>query len=151
MLTVLGMASFMVNNAFAQIGWTLEQCRKHWGMERIREIDGTYTFGYGFALRSGSLFEKRVVFDRQGKVTDVTYFSNGNNTEGDGRPPVLDIPALLAIEKGVTWGPDPDQEGTTSRHEYFLGKKDGVALFHARYFSGKVGESLHVLPIDKPF
>jgi hypothetical protein len=64
---------------------------------------------------------------------------------------------LLEKEEGVSWEIDPDMEDNSSRHKFWIGKKDGAAVFHARYFLGKRdangdkwGESLQVLPIESP-
>jgi hypothetical protein len=139
---------FMADAAHAQIGWTLDQCRKHWGREGKDSVEvldpggKTYEFGKEDGIRVD------VALDGQDRVKDVFYMSPGNSV-WNSLPSMLDIPAILAIEKGVIWERDPDM-GYTSRHEYFLGKKDEVAVFHARYFSGKIGESLQVLPIDSP-
>src|SRR5690349_14793685 len=99
LLTLMVLASLV--NAKAQIGWTLDQCRKHWGRETIATYhmgslnDTTYSFGsedYGI--------HKDVTFDSQGKVNDVWYSSNGGG-RWDGKPSLLNIPKLLAREKGV--------------------------------------------------
>jgi hypothetical protein len=149
LLLILTVASLSFANAHAQIGWTLDQCRKHWGRESIATYhleslnDTTYSFGSkDFGIH------KDVTLDSQGKVNNVCYSSNGGDSQG-ARSGLLKIPRLLAREEGIIWERDPD-ESYTSRHEYFIGKKDGVAVFHARYFSGKTGESLHVLPIESP-
>jgi hypothetical protein len=120
--------------AHAQIGWTIEQCRKHWGRE-----NNSYLYETNTVYRFGSKIEKEVIFDEGGKVKDVTYSVLG----GWG---VLKVPALLAREEGVTWERDPDRDNW--RAQYWIGKKDGVVLFHARYYNGKTGESLHVTPIE---
>ena len=139
-----------------QIGWTLDQCRKHWGRERsiehgyLDESHTTTSTTYTFGSDSDSNIKKEVTFDQQGKVNDVLYFTHFvDDQEG-----LLKIPALLAREERVTWEIDPDQTHT-SRHEYWIGKKDGVVVFHARYFTGhdeegRWAESLHVLPIESP-
>jgi hypothetical protein len=64
----------------------------------------------------------------------------------------LNIPALLATQKGVTWERDTDMGGEEgASHQYWIGKKDGVEVVHAYYLSGKRGESLRILPIDSSF
>ena len=92
LLTLIVMA--MADDAHAQIGWTLAQCRKHWGKEHACRYEGLYEFG--------SKIKKRVAFDQQGKVNDLSYFI-GNDTDG-----VMDAPALLAKDKGVHWEIDTD-------------------------------------------
>jgi hypothetical protein len=136
-LLTLMIASLSLANAHSQIGWTLEQCRKHWG----REISSPFTT-YSFGSEDVGIY-KEVTLDSQGKVNDVMYTSNGGGRY-DNKPSLLDIPGLLAIETGIIWEKDPDSR-------CLLGKKDGVIVFHARYFSGKTGESLHVAPIETPF
>jgi hypothetical protein len=144
LLILMALASWaMADDAHAQIGWTLDQCRKHWGRESSIEHTTTSTT-YIF----DSKIRKEVTFDQQGKVNSVWYSSHGGDS-GGARSSLLKVPALLAREEGVTWERDPE-ESYTSRHEYWIGKKDGVTVFHARYFSGKTGESLHVLPIESP-
>jgi hypothetical protein len=151
MIITAATAFAMAANSKAQIGWTLNQCRKHWGRESSIEhhyLDESHTtsstiYVFGF----GSQIEKEVTFDQQGKVNDV-YYSDWFADEE-----LLKIPALLAREEGVTWETDPDKS-VTSRHHYWIGKKDGVVVFHARYFTGhdregtRWGESLHILPIE---
>ena len=157
LLTLMAIAGCLTiaGNAHAQIGWTLEQCRKHWGRETITIYHGETLTGeplttttYGFD--SGSKIEKEVTLDATGKVNDVFYIAAA---DGAG---LLKIAKLLEREEGVIWLIDPD-ESQTYRHAYWIGFKDGVAVFHARYFFGKRdvngdkwGESLHVLPIESP-
>jgi hypothetical protein len=62
----------LASAANAQIGWTLDQCRKHWGRESISHLDGVNTI-YKF----GSKIEKNVIFDEGGKVKDVYYLYLG--------------------------------------------------------------------------
>jgi hypothetical protein len=171
MLMALGMASFMANNAFAQIGWTLDQCRKHWGPQTgidhpylddsLTTTGTSYIFG---SFDSGSKIQKEVALDATGKVNDVFYFGP---SEGPG---FLKIAQLLENEPGVKWlavrgedrpfdlgeGQTPGEQGY--RHALWIGYKDSIAVFHARYYFGKRdvnaqtwGESLRVLPIDRPF
>ena len=158
----------VAGNAHVQIGWTLDQCRKHWGRENrieswwVDELQTTTEPAYIFG--SGSNLEKEVNLDSQGKVKDIFYVGP---SKGAG---FLKIAKLV---KGIIWladpeGPDdghsfdpldrqtPGQLGY--RHAYWIGYKDGVAVFHARYYFGKRdvnaetwGESLHVLPIGTPF
>jgi hypothetical protein len=124
--------------AHAQFGWTLDQCRKHWGKE-IPSTFATYSFGPK-DLVTGIQIE--VTLDAQYKANEVWYSSSGGGRY-DNKPSLLDIPGLLATEAGIVWEKDPDRPNGC-----FLGKKDGVVVFHARYFSGKTGESLHVAPIE---
>jgi hypothetical protein len=150
LLLVLTVASFSLANTHAQIGWTLDQCRKHWGRESsiehyyLDESHTTTSTTYVF----GSKIRKEVTLDQQGKVNDASYLEY----EDDG---LLNIPALLAREEGVAWEIDPDMD-RTSRHEYWIGKKDGVVVFHARYYYGHNKEGtrwsqyLQVLPIESP-
>jgi hypothetical protein len=157
--------------ARAQIGWTFDQCREHWGPQTgiehpylddsLTTTGTSYIFG---SLDSGSKIQKEVALDATGKVNDVYYIGP---SEGAG---FLKIAQLLEKEQGVNWLADPDaghrfdpgerqtpgQQGY--RHAYWIGYKDGIAVFHARYYFGKRdvnaltwGESLHVLPIDRPF
>jgi hypothetical protein len=139
-LTLMVLASV----AKAQIGWTLDQCRKHWGRESISTyfLKSLNNTTYGFGSEDAGIY-KEVALDPQGKVNNVMYTSNGGGRYDD-KPSLLDIPGLLAIESGIIWGKEPGSR-------ILLGKKDGVVVFHADYFSGKYGESLHVLPIDSPF
>jgi hypothetical protein len=136
----------LAGNAHAQIGWTLDQCRKHWGRESSIERTTTST-----TCIFVSKIEKEVTLDQQGKVNDISYFEQ---EEEDG---LLKIPVLLAMEEGVIWETDTDEnEAHTSRNKFWLGKKDGVVVFHARYFlghneEGKWHESLEVLPIERSF
>jgi hypothetical protein len=142
LLSLLPLASVALTvNAQAQIGWTLNQCRKHWGHES--RDNGSYSFG---SQHAG--IQERVTLDAQGKVNDVTYTSNGGG-RWDSKPSLLDIPRLLATEVGVVWGKDPDPPSGTG--EYFLGKKDGAEVVHARYHAGNLGDSLQVLPIGSLF
>jgi hypothetical protein len=140
-----------ISSAQAQIGWTLDQCRKHWGPPSDVEHDHLTTI---YIFGSASKIEKRVILDQQGKVQDVLYLTHFEDNDDETLDP--EIAALLAIEEGIAWETDPDQS-LTSRHHYWIGKKDGVILFHARYFTGhdkeatRWAESLHVLPIDSPF
>jgi hypothetical protein len=136
MKKVLLILMVLAGVANAQIGWTLDQCRKHWG----HETSNTF-IAYGFGSKDTGIY-KEVTLDSQFKVNNVMYTSNGGGRYND-KPSLLDIPALLAIEAGIIWEKDPDSV-------ILLGKQDGNVVFHARYFSGKYGESLHVLPIDSP-
>ena len=172
LLTLLTMATLaMADDAHAQIGWTLEQCRKHWGPQTgiehpylddsLTTTGTSYIFG---SLDSGSKIQKEVALDATGKVNDVYYIGP---SEGPG---FLKIAQLLENEPGVKWlavrdedrpfdlgqGGTPGEQGY--RHALWIGYKDGIAVFHARYYFGKRdvnaqtwGESLHVLPIDMPF
>jgi hypothetical protein len=103
----------------------------------------TYIFG------SGSKIEKVVTLDQRGKVNDVSYFESEDD--------LLNIPPLLAMEEGIIWEIDTDEnEAHTSRNKFWIGKKDGVVVFHAHYFlghnnEGKWHESLEVLPIERSF
>jgi hypothetical protein len=141
MRTTLLLLLVLANTAYAQIGWTLDQCRKHWGQEqRIFHPNNGASTEYTF----GSKIEKLVTLDQQGKVNELFY----SEDEKDG---LLNIPELLAMQKAVIWEIDTEiGYGKGASHQYWLGKKDGVVLFHACYFAGKIGESLHVLPIDSP-
>jgi hypothetical protein len=135
-------------DAHAQIGWTLDQCRKHWGRESIfhpKNGDPTeYTFG--------PKIKKQVTLDSGRKVNDIFYAVNYDDGELNNYDTgELNIPALLAAQEGVHWERDTDMGGGEgSSHLYFLGKKGGVVVFHARYFAGRTGESLEVLPIESP-
>ncbi len=128
LLTLTTFVSFSFGNAHAQIGWTLDQCRKHWGRENTSHPHGKTEYKFG------SKIEKIVTFDQQGKVNDVLYLANWN---------MLKIPILLAMEEGITWEIDPDIE-RTSRYEFWIGKKDGVIILYARYFISKIGEEFEV-------
>jgi hypothetical protein len=82
--------------AHAQIGWTLDQCRKHWG----RESPGTFTT-YSFGpkdLVTGIQID--VTLDSQDKVNEVWYLSSGGGRY-DNKPSLLDIPGLLAIGRSL--------------------------------------------------
>jgi hypothetical protein len=140
LLTLMILASA----ANAQIGWTLDQCRKHWGRESIstHHLESLNDTTYGFGSEDAGIY-KEVTLDPQGKVNDLMYTSNGGGRY-DNKPSLLDIPGLLATQTGIIWGKDPGSR-------ILLGKKDGVVVFQARYFSGKHGESLHVVPIETPF
>jgi hypothetical protein len=142
----------MAGDAHAQIGWTLDQCRKHWGQESsIKHSDTTaYIFG------SDSKIEKQVTFDQQRKVNDVWYFTRFEDNNYD-EIIMPKISALLAREKGVVWEAHPPLAPAGNRMDY-IGKKDGLVVFRARYrISHKIGEnedgsedreaeSLHVSP-----
>jgi hypothetical protein len=169
MKKMLLMLMALASVAHAQIGWTLDQCRKHWGRESSIEhpyLDDsltttgtTYVFGF---LDSGSKIQKQVALDAAGKVNDIYYIGP---SKGAG---FLKIAKLLEKEEGVIWLVDPDEghfyltpRGRMDglhRHAYWIGYKNGVAIFHARYYFGKRdinaetwGESLHILPIESPF
>jgi hypothetical protein len=162
----LGLAA---GSAHAQIGWTLDQCRKHWGRENRIEhwsvdesqttTEPAYIFGFGSNL------EKEVTLDSQGKVKDIFYVGP---SKGAG---FLKIAKLL---KGVVWRADPEDPEDPGhsfdpldrqtpgeqgyRHAYWIGYKDGVAVFRARYYFGKRdvnaltwGESIEVTPIESGF
>jgi hypothetical protein len=141
-------------DAEAQIGWTLDQCRKHWGRESSVEhwfVDESQTTTEpAYFVDSGSDLEKEVTLDPQGKVKDIFYVGP---SKGAG---FLKITELV---KGVIWRADSDQGHPFQlgdRHFYWIGYKDGVAMFRARYFFGKRdvngetwGESIEVWPIEK--
>jgi hypothetical protein len=159
MKIMMAVAAFaLVVGAHAQIGWTLDQCRKHWGQESITIYHGEALTGEPltttiYSFDSGSKIEKEVTFDAQGKVNDVFYI--GATAADADWVPMLKIPKLLANQKGIIWRIDPDNP-PTGRHAYWLGFKGDVVVFHARYFYGKRdvngdtwGESLEVLSIGK--
>jgi hypothetical protein len=136
MLAVLASANY----AHAQIGWTLDQRRKHWRRESSTEHTTTSTT-YIF----DSKIRKQVTLDQRGKVNDVFYIGPSEGAE------FLKVAKLLEREEGVIWLIDPDRD-QSYRHAYWIGYKDGVAVFHAHYFFGKRdvngdtwGESLDVL------
>jgi hypothetical protein len=134
MLLVLMALATLAGNAQAQLGWTLDQCRKHWGKEKHI---GRYNNGNVY-YEFGSKVEKDVSFDVQGKVNDYMYLATWN---------VLNIPMLLAKEEGITWEVDPDpnlKPNPYSRGTFWVGKKDGVVVLYARYFISKVGEEFEV-------
>jgi hypothetical protein len=143
MKTMLLILMVLASAANAQIGWTLDQCRKHWGWESIStyHLESLNDTTYGFGSEDAGIY-KEVTLDPQGKVNDVMYTSNGGGRYDD-KPSLLDIPGLLAIQAGIIWRKDPDSR-------CLLGKKDGVVVFHADYFSGNTGESLHIAPIETP-
>jgi hypothetical protein len=152
LMMITAVVALAAANAKAQIGWTLDQCRKHWGRESSVEhpyLDESHTTTSTTYIFDSKI-RKEVSFDQQGKVNDVFYIGP---SEGAG---FLKIAKLLEREEGVIWLIDPDQ-GQSYRHAYWIGYKDGIAVFHARYFFGKRdvngdkwGESLHVLPIESP-
>jgi hypothetical protein len=169
---LIALAGCLTITGNAQIGWTLEQCRKQWGMETSIEHpyldESQTTTGTTYVFDSGSTIEKWVALDPQGKVNDLYYIGPSKG------PGFLKIAQLLAKERGVNWTSDPDPDndeeqhvldpaGPTPgelgyRHAYWIGYRNGIAVFHARYYFGKRdvnaqtwGESLHVLPIESPF
>jgi hypothetical protein len=155
----------MAGDAHAQIGWMLDQCRKHWGRETSIEhwrVDESQTITEpAYIFGSDSKLEKEVTLDPQGKVKEVYYIGPSKG------PGFLKIAQLLAKEEGVNWAPDLDYEenrvfdpaGPTPgelgyRHGYWIGYKNDVAVFQARYYFGKRdvdaktwGESLHITTI----
>jgi hypothetical protein len=49
-----------------------------------------------------------------------------------------------AAAKGVHWERDTEMGGEGASNQYFLGKKNGVVVLHAKYYAGHRGESLNL-------
>jgi hypothetical protein len=89
------------NYAHAQIGWTLDQCWKHWGLESSVEhpyLDESHTTtSIDYIFGSDSKIEKQVSFDQQRKVNDVWYFTRFEDNNYDEN---IDAENLRVVSKG---------------------------------------------------
>jgi hypothetical protein len=144
MKTMLLILMAMASVANAQIGWTLDQCRKHWGLESSIEhpyLDESHTTTFtAYIFGSASKIEKQVTFDQQRKVDDVWYYTRFEDNNYD-EILMPKITALLARQKGVVWEVHPPLPPAGNRMNY-IGKKNGVVVLHARYLiSHKIGQN----------
>jgi hypothetical protein len=159
---LLLMLMVIASNAHAQIGWAIDQCRKHWGREsRIEHpyLDESHTTTFtAYIFGADSKIEKQVTFDQRLKVDDVWYYTRfeDNNYDEILMPKIW---ALLARQKGIVWEAHPLLAPAGNRMRY-TGKKNGVVLLRAYYEIGhKIGqsiedikeaESLHIFLSDDP-
>ncbi len=72
-LVVVAAAVLTVGTAEARIGWTLEQCRSHYGQEVKAEPAWCGGVAYGFIHDDLYIY---AIFSADGKVADITYFDN---------------------------------------------------------------------------
>lgn len=72
-LVVVAAAVLIVGTADARIGWTLEQCRSHYGREVKTEPAWCGGTASGFIHEGLYIY---AIFSADGKVADITYFDN---------------------------------------------------------------------------
>jgi hypothetical protein len=130
-----------LSTARAKMGWTLEQCRKHFGHELWMEDDGpTFGIKYHYYTREENIARDAPAFYFPGLLLTVTFDSDG--TVGKiwwrkcGEFSDREIKQLLKSSSAVSWSPAPDSPNNDwceqQRPTHWLGKQNGVILFDAQ-------------------
>ena len=149
-LAICLLLSLSLCTAQAQIGWTLAQCRKHFGHELWMEDDGpTFGIGYHYYTREENLDRDAPAFYFPGLLLTVTFDSDG--TVGKiwwrkcGDFSNQEIQQLLRRSSAVSWSPAPDSPSDAfsvfnpkteevddqERPTQWVGEHNGVILFDA--------------------
>jgi hypothetical protein len=146
MQTLLRLALFLfcLSTARAQMGWTLAQCRQHFGHELWMEDDGpAFGIKYHYYTREENLARDAPAFYFPGLLVTVTFDSDGTVGKiwwrkcGDFSD--REINQLLKSSSGVSWSPAPDSptsdwrevEEEKERPTQWIGKHNGKIIFDA--------------------
>lgn len=143
-----------LSTARAQIGWTLAQCRQHFGHELWMEDDGPvfgikfhhYTVKENVEIRDAPAFSYdgilfTVTFDSDGTVGKIWWRRSGQFSNQE-------IKELLKRSSAVAWNPAPDSPTIESsipdpsnpdgnwlseepRPTHWVGEHNGIILFNA--------------------
>jgi hypothetical protein len=149
----------VLTTAQAQIGWTLEQCRKHFGHElkryhtwMISETDPGPTFGikYRYYTHQENLKRDAPTGSFDGLLVRVRFDSDGTvgkiQWETSGAFSNQEIKQLLKKSSTVSWSPAPASPLSEwgmeeeQRPTDWVGEHNGAILFDAKedfdYFDG---------------
>jgi len=141
MRTLLAIFLLLSATAQAQIGWTLTQCRKHFGHELWMEDDGpAFGIKYRYHTREENLAHDYPAFYFDGILLTVTFDPDGTVGKIWWRKSGLfsdsEVKKLLKSSSAVTWRAlqtsprDFRDDPYTPRS--WVGEQNGVILFDAK-------------------